>query len=270
VEVQPRRVECTVEEIIRDDERPIPTEKLSFSYFASSIGRYNPYHKFLFQAEPGHRYVFALIREGTVLRSIGDVGDYSVPVYSGFHSQPSKSNLAGRRTSPAEEGLRISQILLQPGPDFAPIEFSRSVAKYLLISEAIGAHLETYRLLRELLRRPESSVRVSTCFELSRFFPGQYECLEEIQGDASVDAPHRRLADERLIKAKEMDQSLLKNLRDPALLGTSILMKPDSLDRNYEQLQILLNHPILEFRSLACTAIRRYYPRRPAARCEVH
>jgi hypothetical protein len=268
--VQPHKVVCQVEEVIRLDNKPLPAGELDFLFFATELNAYNPFHKVPFQAVPGRRYLFALIRQGSGLRSIGDVGDYSVGVYSGFH--PPTTRVNGKslsESSQAEIGNRISQILLQRGDGLDPAEFSLNLAKYILIAEALSSHLQTYNLLHTLLRDShEPSVQASACFELNRYFPGQYECLERLQYEERQDTQARLKARERLEEARRVDEELLKSLRDPAWLGTSNLLKPDSREQNYEQLQILLGHPKALFRNLACAALQRYYPHRPASACD--
>jgi hypothetical protein len=145
VSVESHKVICELEEVIRSDDQHIPPGEVGFTYFGTPPGAYNPYHKSVFQAEPGHRYLFALMRQGLELRSVGEVGNYSVSIYSGSHKLP------GGTPNPMKSGERIGRILLQPGDGFEPAEFSRSIARYLLIAEALGSHLETYNLLRNLL-----------------------------------------------------------------------------------------------------------------------
>jgi hypothetical protein len=84
--------------------------ELQFFYFAD--GRYpdskpDPLYARWFQAEPASRYLFFLTRERGVLRSIWDIGNYSILISTGMHPESS--------TTDADIGTQISEILLTPG-----------------------------------------------------------------------------------------------------------------------------------------------------------
>jgi hypothetical protein len=78
-------VRCRLENSLRGD---ITGPALTFYYFAN--GKYpdskpNPRYKQLFEAVPGYRYLLFLTSERDVLRSIGDVGSYSIRIATGTH-----------------------------------------------------------------------------------------------------------------------------------------------------------------------------------------
>src|SRR6266852_7845789 len=84
--VQLRRVVCRLENSLRG---PKPADQFKFYYFADAKlpgAIPNPLHRKMFEASPGKRYLLFLCQERNVLRSIGDVGAYSIPVLSGVHS----------------------------------------------------------------------------------------------------------------------------------------------------------------------------------------
>src|SRR5580692_3229790 len=92
VALQLHRVTCTPESVLRG---PAPEKPLMFYYFAdahSASAQPNPIHRQLFQAETGRRYMLFLTKEHAVYRSIGDVGRYTIPVFSGAHPQTAEND----------------------------------------------------------------------------------------------------------------------------------------------------------------------------------
>ena len=160
----------------------------------------------------------------------------------------------------------MSEILLTLGPQYDEVKYALRLSSYRLISEALGSRLRTFDLLQQLLKSPPR-IRAAACFELNHSFLGQYPCLEKLKDDPEQDPATRRGASERLTEVMRLEKLLLPQLKDPAQLGFSPMLKPDSLGHNYEELQILLRHPSQEVRSLACVALHRYFPDRDASNC---
>lgn len=268
VVVVPHRVKCNLEEVLRIDDGKALTNEFDFVYFGLSDERaYNPYHRQLFRATAGERYLLLLIRQRNMIRSIGDVGNFTIPVYTGKHSTAAAAGLAATRIQRAQDsfGARISSLLLTIGSLPQPEDLARRLYQYRLISEGLGSRLQTFHLLRGLLTS-EPDIRAAACFELNESFTGQSSCLKEIAADTRRDDGTRAKASTMFGRVQRLEQLRLGDLIDPAHLGFSPMMSPDSMSANYDELVILLGHPDARFRRSACAAIRRYYPRAP----EVH
>jgi hypothetical protein len=78
----------------------------------------------------------------------------------------------------------------------------------------------------------------------------------------------RKQAAARLQDQIRLNRILRQQLTDPASLGFSILLRPDSLKSNLEELQLMLSHPEPDIRRLACGAIHRYFPTQWREGCE--
>jgi hypothetical protein len=263
ITVQPHRVTCRLEEVLRiDAERTMPDVFTFIYYSTGEVGAYNPFHKSRFEAAPGRRYFFPLIRVGGDLRSIGDVGGkYRLLVTSGRHSP---SDASGFRSNSdrleSSFGKRIAKILLTPGEDYDASDYAGSLIYYRGFAERLGGRVQTFELLRRMLSAP-STISTTVCFELNRAYHGQFPCLQKIAGDEALSPALRERATARLAEVSHSEALLLADLRNhPARLFTS-----DSRVWNYEGLTILLIHPRPEVRRSACVAIKRYFPERPQA-----
>jgi hypothetical protein len=168
--VQLRKVVVRVEEELRRDLGDYPRlagGNVEFYYYAATEPRaYQPFHKFFYHAAPGGRYLFFLMRHGDTRRSVGDVGRYSIPVFSGRPRPSSKEHLS--------YGARISEILLSLGEGFDEENFAADLWRVRGIADQVGSHEATIRLLKELRKGP-LSVRSAACRELERG-PKQYDC----------------------------------------------------------------------------------------------
>ena len=170
--------------------------ELTFFYFAD--GRYpdskpNPLHKRLFQADPGSRYLFFLTRDRGMLRSIGDVGDYSILVSTGSHPEgPAKD---------VDIGTLISEILLVPGNGADLDLMAKKLVQYRWTTDDWGSRVLTVQLLRRLTALPEP-VRSQACGVLVGFYHGQDDCLQAMAEDASESPDNRQ---EALRELKEQE-----------------------------------------------------------------
>ena len=168
--VQLRKVVARVDEELRRDlgDYPRPAGgNVEFYYYAATKPlAYQPFHKFFYQAEPGGRYLFFLMRHGDLRRSVGDVGTYSIAVFSGRPRPPSDGHQS--------YGARISEILLSIGEGFDEEHFAADLWRSRGIADRVGSHNATIRLLKELLKGPPS-VQSAACRELTRG-PKHYDC----------------------------------------------------------------------------------------------
>ena len=120
--LQMRTVKLVLEAVLRakSEPSPLPAE---FDYYAV-VDPHAPrsFHKTLFEAVEGRRYIFFLYREGKKLRSIGDAGPYSIPVHSGEHTE-----YGGLPPEEKHFGERFATILLRPGARLDEAEFSANL-----------------------------------------------------------------------------------------------------------------------------------------------
>lgn len=266
VALQLRRVTCMPENVLRG---PVPEKPLIFYYFAdvhSTSAQRNPIHRQLFQAEIGGRYMLFLTKEHAVYRSIGDVGRYTISVFSGAHPQGAEndepSGIFNYRL-----GAAIADVLLTPGVQFEPDKFAAKIYEARLTADRLGSMLHTVSLLKNLLKQVPS-VRAAACLELAHSYYGQYGCLYDLQSDVDQPDQIRKQAATQLQDQIRLNGILRKQLADPAHLGFGILLRPDSLNSNLEELQLMLSHPEPDLRRLACGAIKRYFPAQWREGCE--
>ncbi|MEO8132001.1 MAG: hypothetical protein ABI822_33205 [Bryobacteraceae bacterium] len=263
VYLQQRAVHCRLENLLKGR---TPGPEFSFYYFADARlpkASPNPIHRILFEAKPGRRYIFFLSQEGQVLRSIGDVGDFTIPVFSGAH--PGAADLNGN-PDPAQLAGRIADILLVSGTGFDAREFARNIVYARLAADRVGSREYTAHLLRDLLSQTEP-LRSAACYELVHSFYGQYQCLTNLSNDVSLDSGARERASRALEDEKRKELRLKEQLREPATLGFGKMLRPDSRIANLEELKIMLSAPDPEIHRLVCRAIQRYFPRTPVKAC---
>jgi hypothetical protein len=254
--LQLRRVRCRLENTLRGDG---PRDEFSFYYFADAKlpgAIPNPVHRLLFEAMPGRRYLLFLCREQDVFRSVGDVGDYTIPVFSGAHPLYKPPD-----DGPYSTGLcrAIADILLTPGEGFDPNKFAQNIAYARLTSDQLGSRLYTVNLLLRILVQREP-LRSAACFELAHSYYGHYSCLAELNADPTLAPGVRKHAADVLEEQLESDRALKQALHDPATLDFGKLLRPDSRQAILEELQLILADPDPEVRALACGALRRYFP----------
>lgn len=251
------QVRCKRENSLRGS---LPDPEVTFYYFAD--GRYpdskpNPRYKQLFKADPGRRYLFFLTRDRDVLRSIGDVGDYSIPVATGTRPEAT--------TQDEDIGKRISEILLTPakGADFDMM--AGMVSAYSRIADVWDSRLHAVQLLRRLTALSEP-IRSQACGVLVESYYGQEDCLSEIVEDARESVENRQTAS-RLLKEKNTHlQRVIASLKDPASQAY-LDYAGDSRRRIREELQTLLFSSNPTLRERTCTALKRYYPYDVDPRC---
>jgi hypothetical protein len=233
--------------------------ELRFFYFAD--GQYpdskpDPRFSRLFQAEPGSRYIFFLTRERGVLRSIGDVGDYSILVSTGAHPEG--------WTKDTDIGTLVSEVLLTPGNGANLDLMAKKLSRYRQTADYWGSRPLTVQLLRHLTSLPEP-VRSEACGELVMFYQGQDDCLRAIAEDAEELPEKRQEALQELKARAPFHQRLLEDLKDPAQLVDLDWASDTHRLREEFQTMLLGKDAILHER--VCTALKRYYPWDDEPRC---
>jgi hypothetical protein len=255
-------VRCRLENSLRTTQTI--SNAFDFYYFGMhSRSDWNPRYKTLFQALPGKRYIFFLSAEGNVLRSVGDVGEYSILISSGSHpgySPPTERERSGN-TLPGPEGLgrSIADILLREGGQVDVSAFSSSLFGSAIICNHWGSRYYDSQLLRALTNKPEP-IRRAPCRVLTELFNSQYDCLFEIKNDANESAELRDWATRALENAARQDNELIRQLEDPASIESLNIDFPDSRNHIFEELQTLLRSPNEIIRTRACIALNRYFP----------
>jgi len=230
--------------------------ELRFFYFAD--GRYpgskpNPHYARLFSAKPGARYLFFLTHDRSVLRSLGDVGDYSILVSTGTRPEASTKGM--------DIGPLVSEVLLTPGDGADLNLLAKQLFSYSRIADLWGSRLLTAKLLRHLTSLPEP-MRLDACGVLVVSYLGQDDCLQTIAHDADESPQNRQEALRELKGLQEKTvprQRLLETLNDPAM-PTYLSIYDDSQHRIREELETILLGTDAALRERACTALKRYYP----------
>jgi hypothetical protein len=251
-------VECKRENTIKGG---LTGQELRFFYFAD--GRYpdgdaNPLYKQLFDATPGSRYLLFLKRDGDTLRSIGDVGPYSILIAAGHHrEQPMEFD---------EIGERIADILLTPG-DGANLDLlSKILGRSSAAADFWSSRPHTVKLLRQLFPLGEP-LHSQACGVLVESYSGQEDCLQTIADDPNESAANREEASKELKEKSEDRKRFLQDLKDPAALDYQRRAAGDSWHRIREELETLLFNPDPLQHERACTALKRYFPRTTEPKC---
>ena len=146
------------------------------------------------------RYIFFLSVENGFLRSIGDVGEYSLHVLSGLHSD---------YRAPANLGIAVADILLSRGERSKSQLVAKALHSSRVLVDRWGSRLHNIQLLRELVAEPEP-VRSAACHEIVRYYNGQYDCLYRIRDDPAEPDEERRKAEVLLAEQAKVDARLIE------------------------------------------------------------
>jgi hypothetical protein len=254
VGVQLRRATIDVELVLRGGEIQPRT---SVHYFAqsytSNLGG-NPLHKTLLSAEVGRRYVFFLLPEKGHYRSVGDVGNYTIEVFSGRHTDRATEALGAK----APLGHKVAWLLLTPGEGLDSRRFADNIDRARSTADLVGSRQLTVSLL-EKLRGKDRRLDAAVCFELVRSFYGHSACLQTIATDPHQPQAIRDHAKQRIETASITEESLLRELRSGSGLGFGAMTYPDSYAANRQELELLLQHPNEEVRRRAGVLLRHCY-----------
>lgn len=91
----------------------------------------------------GQRRIFFLRFEGNLIRSIGDVRDYTLRVFSGYHNIPDLNSLPF--------GQKVAVVLLTPGQRYNSVELARTLGDGVFVSDQLNSVKYTDMLLKSLL-----------------------------------------------------------------------------------------------------------------------
>ena len=216
----------------------------------------------LYQVAPGNRCLFFLTRDGEILRSSGDVLDYTLRLRSGRHSQLIFDH-------PADVGDTIAQLLLGLGTDYDSEGMARNLRFMASISDHLATRVRTVNLLERLTDKGgvPSDIVNSACLVLAEGYYGHYACLNQIRDSPSFSVEVRKNAADLLAK-HTAEMTILKQwLATYPLQAFSKAPFPDSLARTRQELELLLTCPDTVVRHLACSALRRNYPDPEPAKC---
>ena len=227
--------------------------ELTFFYFAD--GRYSDSKSYrrsksLFQATPGSRYLFFLTRDRSVLRSIGDVGEYQVLVATGTHPESA--------TTGGDTGRLVSQVLLTPGNGADLDLMVKRLYDYSAIADIWGSRPLSVQLLRHLASHAEP-LRFAAGGVLVERYHGQEDCLQALVDDPNESSQFRQEAMRELKEQGASRQRFLESVKDPAT-ETYLNCNRDSRRRVREEFETMLLGTDVLVRERACTALKRYFP----------
>jgi hypothetical protein len=222
--------------------------EIEFYYFGESPDSavVSPRYKRPFQADVGTRYLFFLCTENSVLRSVGDVGEYSVPVFSGA---PDENEMGT-----SNPGRIIATILLRLGKGMIPELFASGLRSSSIAADQWGSRLLSVQLLRNLLKEGEP-IRTSACAVLYSRYNGQSDCQYGI--DQSPDAAREPKFVDFMQNAR--DSQLLAKLESGEPFDFPMIGKIDSRKRILEELESIQESVNPALRRAACNALYRYF-----------
>jgi hypothetical protein len=162
----------TIENVLRGQ---IPGQTADFYFYTNCNGAWMRGWRL---PQPHGRYVFFLMWDHGVLRSLRDFRKTAVEVTSGRHKDLPLSS-----EKLLEE--RLAVLLLTPGDDLNPALFSSG----LLMADGFSGTLgrwRTVKMLKALRTNPIRAVRIGACEELTLNYMGQDECWNTLDvGDGS-------------------------------------------------------------------------------------
>ena len=202
VSLQRRRVRCVAENVLKGE---VDLGSLEFYYFTLAREQVNlsaRQHVVLapgYEAKRGKRYAFFLVRESGVLRSVGDVFNYSVPVLAGAH-------VDGGLSAEVPLGRALARILLTPGTGYNEHCFTDgpliALSQYYLSTKA-----ETINLLESSLTHADVRVRACACRQLVKHFPDRSGCLAVLLNDPQVDPDTKREIRDEVVRLSRRTSS---------------------------------------------------------------
>jgi hypothetical protein len=250
------KVKIDVENILRGEGLGSNLVFYFFAYSPRNGGYSGPPR---YEVGAGNRRIFFLTRDLGVLRSSGDVLDYTLHVASGSHRGLGLSS---------DLGESISEILLGLGNEFDPDAMARSILRSAPSADRFSSRLNTVALLERLVSdRRAPRIGAEACFELAEFYYGHYGCLLRVQIDVTLPGEERQRATEMLTAQTQTNASLERMLQEYPLMAFSKAPFPDSLYDICQELRMLTSDPEPTIRSLACAALRKNYPE-PQRECE--
>lgn len=284
--LQRRRVTFRLEGALRGDPGKVNAE-VRFDYYAAAHPDAWRYHKQMFEAEVGQRYLFYLFEDQIAgppgyspersgqLRSIGDVGPFMRRIYAGRQAAYTEAEETVRAQL---FDKRFAELFLKPGDGLEAEAFVHSLGSNLSYVLSSTGSVHAYQLLRNLLLRSEYSIRKEARVQLMKHYDGQTGCYETLRNEALLSAWDKKRLEEQYRNSIARDARLLRIYEDPAQLPCLSGAMFRSCEEDFATLTILLQHPNAKLRGLACTAVKRYFaytdtaeqcvlPAKPYARC---
>jgi hypothetical protein len=219
-----------------------------------------------FDFEPHHRSIFFLIKEGEILRSFGDVRDFSlglagntVTQLTSIRSEYGTDHVSTVRGSVEDDeaAFKIAQLLLAP-PGSKVDRYIQHLGISVVYAEIATSARYTLGLLRKALSAPDTRVAAAICEALVFRYPTQTDCLNTTP---NISSEARAKAESRIVS---MEAEILNSLERNPMQG---LIATDSRQRVLDELEILRTSTNQRIRKLACQAIDRYYPEKRVERC---
>lgn len=248
------KIDADVETIIAGGLRPGP---ITFYGFADL-----PWYKG-FRIRPESSYVLFLREDAGVLRTMADPDGDELQTHSGFHDTadlPDPRSTAERIMPCVHEqvdegrlvGMRVAYVALTPGRGFNPESMAQHLEGDLGKVWSRAPLQYVALLLKKLQSNGDAGVRAAACITLAEHAPGGDACLVDVA--KGPDAALRKRAEQRLRVDDENIPRLIERLK----------MAPHSLSPDVVdlagRLELLTTHRNDRVRSLACKALRNFFP----------
>jgi hypothetical protein len=191
---------------------------------------------------PRERYVFFLLREHGVLRTVWDYRPSAIAVASGLH-----------RAVPLPERTaaeRVSALLLTPGDGMNTTEFTRDIATAVAFSITHIGRWQTAKFLKQLAADARPAVGESACRQLTAWYWGQDACWDQLVADTHGRGTAVSRADERERRARTADPDRWWKRMSAARPPAELL----------DELRLLTAHKDPRVRARYCRFLRAHYP----------
>jgi hypothetical protein len=147
IEIQLTSVTVLVETVIKGS---VDSDIVKFLYFAYArsnaadlgIPRYTP--------SIGQRRIYFLRQDMGKYRSVGDVADYTLRIYSGTH--------ASAFCQGNNPGCCIARLLLVPGPGLNSKWFAASLSEAAYVAEVLCSRTVSLDLMQRLAQNPDNEI----------------------------------------------------------------------------------------------------------------
>ena len=204
--------------------------------------------------EPGHRYVFFLMRERGALRAVRDYWRSSLEISSGFHDE------LPRRRLVSEE---IAELLLTPGEKMHSRYFSFRLPEAQAAAAAWTGRWRTAKLLRALMHNKYRVVRIAACEQLTIAYWGQDDCWDSLAVGNGADLTRG------LAVSRRMEQVRRRDVADPARWWklTRIWNPAAGPGERLDELRLLTAHKDPRIRAKYCRFLHETFPQETDCGC---
>lgn len=268
VAVERHVVKCRLEKALRTLGTIPITKDFEFEYYAlagvdpadmigRNVQRIRDRHGAGVEPQAGIKYLLFLETECGKLRPVRDRQGFAVPIFGGVDGP---THVTALSLNDSEFGKTIAEVLLLLRANSDTEQFAEHIHDYRFIAEALWSRLGAFGLVRNLLSSKSPLVRFEACRELARSYHGQRDCLSAIASDNSQSDTIRQRASQLSSDTASDDQWL-----DWLEKGTAI-WKSNSLQKNYQDLVILMASADTRYRKAACTWLKRDFPESTEAR----